>query len=170
MYWWSGYFFNKYHLYLTHLTILNQPMLLRGDFQLNYHPGLNGLVKEQYSNSPRAGGLSLITEIPSIHPSSYRIYTDLASIYDRSMRNKVCLNSQKTQSMAIHRHEPSSLPPLLLRCSCIASVIPIETRRKLIGALLLLKFQYYDILHRIDGSIDESILSTANNLAGKTLS
>jgi Reverse transcriptase (RNA-dependent DNA polymerase) len=35
---------------------------------------------------------------------------DLAPISEWSKRNGMCLNSQKTQSMAINRYEPPSLP------------------------------------------------------------
>ena len=116
-----------------------------------------------------------------------QINTDLASIFDWSTRNGLCLNSQKTQVMAIYRNEPPSLPPVkvndttipystkiknlgvLMNCNLtwddqISSVVsgvygalsrlwqsadftPEETRRRLVVALLLPKFQYCDVLY-----------------------
>jgi Reverse transcriptase (RNA-dependent DNA polymerase) len=116
-----------------------------------------------------------------------QVNTDLASISDWSMRNGLCLNSQKTQVMAIYRNEPSSLPAVkvgdtiipystkvknlgvlmnckltwydqissvvsgvygaLIRLWCSANFTPVETRRRLVLALLLPKFQYCDVLY-----------------------
>jgi Reverse transcriptase (RNA-dependent DNA polymerase) len=116
-----------------------------------------------------------------------QINTDLASISDWSTRNGLCLNSQKTQVMAIYRNEPSSLPAVkvgdtiipystkvknlgvLMNCKltwddqissfvsgvygalsrlwCSADFTPVETRRRLVLALVLPKFQYCDVLY-----------------------
>ena len=116
-----------------------------------------------------------------------QVNTDLASISDWSTRNGLCLNSAKTQVMAIYRNKPSSLPPVkvndtiipystkvknlgvLMNCKltwddqissvvsgvngalsrlwCSAEFTPIETRRRLVLALLLPKFLYCDVLY-----------------------
>jgi hypothetical protein len=115
-----------------------------------------------------------------------QINTDLASISNWSTQNGLCLNSQKTQTMAIYRNAPLSLPSVkigdtiipystkvknlgvIMNCNltwneqastvvssvnfalsrlwCTANFTPTETRRKLVVALLLPKFQYCDIL------------------------
>ena len=116
-----------------------------------------------------------------------QINTDLTSISDWSTRNGLCLNSQKTQAMAVFRNKPRILPPVkigdtiipystkvknlgvIMNCNltwgdqissvvsgvngalsrlwCTADFTPIETRRKLVLALLLPKFLYCDILY-----------------------
>jgi hypothetical protein len=116
-----------------------------------------------------------------------QINTDLASILDWSTRNGLCLNSQKTQVMAIYRNKTVILPPVkvgdtiipystklknlgiimnssltwddqistvvsgvhgaLSRLWCTADVTPPETRRRLVVALLLPKFQYCDVIY-----------------------
>jgi retron-type reverse transcriptase len=158
-----------------------------------------------------------------------QINTDLTSIADWSTRNGLCLNSQKTQVMAIYRNTPSYLPPVkvgstiipysskvknlgvimnckltwedqistvvsgvngaLSRLWSTADFIPVETRRKLVVALLLPKFHYCDILYsqssegnknrlkRLYNSCaryvynmrhTESISGPAQNITGKT--
>jgi hypothetical protein len=159
-----------------------------------------------------------------------QINTDLASISDWSMQNGLCLNSQKTQAIAIFRNLPTSLPPVkvgdtiipystkvtnlgvIMNCNlswddqissvvsgvysalsrlwCTADFTPTETRRKLVVALLLPKFQYCDVLYSqsSEGNKDrlnkaynscaryvysikprESISGPAKNITGKTL-
>jgi Reverse transcriptase (RNA-dependent DNA polymerase) len=159
-----------------------------------------------------------------------QINTDLASVSDWSTGNGLCLNSQKTQVMAIHRSPCSILPPVkigdtiipysakvknlgvIMNCNltwndqissivssvngalsrlwCTAQFTPVETRRKLVVALLLPKFQYCDILYsqssvgnkdRLNKSYNscaryvynirssESISGPAKNITGKTL-
>jgi Reverse transcriptase (RNA-dependent DNA polymerase) len=132
-----------------------------------------------------------------------QINTDLTSISDWSRRNGLCLNSQKTQSMAIYRHAPSFLPPIriddttipystkvknlgvLMNCNltwddqistvvsgvngalsrlwCTADFTPTETRRKLVVALLLPKFQYCDILYSQSSESNKNRLNRCYN-------
>jgi Reverse transcriptase (RNA-dependent DNA polymerase) len=171
--------------------------------------------------SGREGGIASVIN---------QINSDLASVSHWSTENGLCLNSQKTQVMAIHRNPCSVLPPVkigdtimpystkvknlgvIMNCNltwndqissivsgvngalsrlwCTANFTPVETRRKLVVALLLPKFQYCDILFSQSsvGNRDrlnkcynscaryvynirssESISGPAKNITGRTL-
>jgi hypothetical protein len=66
--------------------------------------------------------------------------TDFASILDWSTRNGLCLNSEKTQVMAIYRNEPSSLPPVKVG----DAIIPYSTKEKNLGVLMNCKLTWDD--------------------------
>jgi Reverse transcriptase (RNA-dependent DNA polymerase) len=61
-----------------------------------------------------------------------QINTDLASISDWSTRNGLCLNSQKTQVMAIYRYKPLALPPVKVG----DTIIPYSTKVKNLGVIM----------------------------------
>jgi retron-type reverse transcriptase len=67
-----------------------------------------------------------------------QINTDLTSISDWSMRNRLCLNSQKTQAMAFSRNTLSSLPPVKV----CGTVIPYSFEVKNLGVLMDCKFNW----------------------------
>jgi Reverse transcriptase (RNA-dependent DNA polymerase) len=54
------------------------------------------------------------------------INTDLTSISDWSMRNRLCLNSQKTQSVSIYRRALSFLPPIRIDDTTIPYSTKVE--------------------------------------------
>jgi Reverse transcriptase (RNA-dependent DNA polymerase) len=82
-----------------------------------------------------------------------QINTDLASISDWSKRNGLCLNSQKTQAMAIFRHKPSSLPPVKVD----DTTIPYSTKVKNLGVIMNCNLTWKDQISNIVSGVNGAL-------------
>jgi Reverse transcriptase (RNA-dependent DNA polymerase) len=76
--------------------------------------------------------LYLSGSLENIESVINQLNTDLNSISDWSTRNGLCLNSQKTQVMAIYRNKPPVLPPVKVN----DTIIPYSTKLKNLGVFM----------------------------------
>jgi len=82
-----------------------------------------------------------------------QINTDLASISDWSKRNGLCLNSQKTQTIAIFRHKPSFLPPIKVD----DTTIPYATKVKNLGVIMNCNLTWNDQISTVVSGVNGAL-------------
>jgi Reverse transcriptase (RNA-dependent DNA polymerase) len=82
-----------------------------------------------------------------------QINIDLNSISDWSVRNGLCLNSQKTQAMAIYRHEPSFLPPVKVG----DTIIPYSTKVKNLGVIMNCNLTWKDQISTVVSGVNGAL-------------
>jgi hypothetical protein len=78
-----------------------------------------------------------------------QINTDLTSISDWSDRNGLCLNSQKSQSIAFYRHKPSFIPPVIIN----DTIIPYSTKVKNLGVIMDCNLTWKDQISTVVSSV-----------------
>jgi Reverse transcriptase (RNA-dependent DNA polymerase) len=96
-----------------------------------------------------------------------QINTDLTSILDWATRNGLCLNSQKTQAMAIYRFKPPLLPSIKVG----DTIIPYSTKVKNLGVIMNCKLSWEDqissVVSGVNGALSR-LWCTANFIPTET--
>jgi Reverse transcriptase (RNA-dependent DNA polymerase) len=82
-----------------------------------------------------------------------QINTDLASIHDWSSRNGLCLNSQKTQAMAIYKYTPLSLPAVKVG----DNIIPYSTKVKNLGVIMNCNLTWDDQISTVVSGVNGAL-------------
>jgi Reverse transcriptase (RNA-dependent DNA polymerase) len=82
-----------------------------------------------------------------------QINTDLSSIFDWSKRNRLCLNSQKTQAIAIYRYTPRFLPPVKVD----GTIIPYSTKVKNLGVIMNCNLTWDDHISSIVSGVNGAL-------------
>jgi Reverse transcriptase (RNA-dependent DNA polymerase) len=89
----------------------------------------------------------------SIASTVNQINIDLASISNWSTKNGLCLNSQKTQVMAIHRNLPPVLPPVKIG----DTIIPYSTKIKNLGVIMNCNLTWNDQISSIVSCVNGAL-------------
>jgi hypothetical protein len=82
-----------------------------------------------------------------------QINTDLASISDWSTRNGLCLNSQKTQAMAIYKYTPLSLPDVKVG----DTTIPYSAKVKNLGVIMNCNLTWDDQISSVVSGVNGAL-------------
>jgi Reverse transcriptase (RNA-dependent DNA polymerase) len=81
------------------------------------------------------------------------VNTDLASISDWSTCNGLCLNSQKTQAMAIYEYQPSHLPSVKVG----DTIIPYSAKVKNLGVIMDCNLTWKDQISTVVSGVNGAL-------------
>jgi hypothetical protein len=93
-------------------------------------------------------------KVENIESVVNQVNTDLASISDWSTCNGLCLNSQKTQALAIYEYHPSHLPSVKVGGTIILYSTKVKNLGVIMNCNLTWKDQISSVVSGVNGALN----------------